>query len=233
MWFFDIFKKKKSSEKSLNNFFEKSKNDLLPGWNQQVNDMAKKIVESIGNNNVSVEEAENYYVKVKFMLSMWTNPGSIDRHTSTYYRWYTNRCFWWKLSDEQADNAFLTVLLWDQQARMLACWIWVFNIDTSEIIPESDEDELPDWKGKFGYVAENPIPVKGIISNNIYLDKLYTENWEKISYERTWSTKCGNIKWTIDIYEIYGKSGENIATLYIMPYFGHTSNKAPDWFILN
>jgi hypothetical protein len=32
--------------------------------------MAKKIVDAIGKNIVTIEEAENYYVKVKFMLSM-------------------------------------------------------------------------------------------------------------------------------------------------------------------
>jgi len=98
---------------------------------------------------------------------------------------------------------------------------------------DSDADELPDWKGKFGYVAENPILVKGIISNNIYLDKLRSDDWKEIKYKRTWSTKRENIKWTIDIYKIYSESEEKITTLYIMPYFGHTSNKAPDWFTLN
>lgn len=232
MWFFDIFKNIFKKENHVDKFFEERKNDLLSWWEKQVSYMAIKISDSVGT-FITVEEAANYYVKLKFMLSMWTNPNSIDRHTASYYRDYTKRCFHRKLSDEQADKIFLTVILWDQQAMMLACWIWLFNTDTMEIIADSNENELPNGKGKFWYVAENPIPVKWIISNQIYLDRLYTEDGKKIKYQRIWSTHCGNIQWTIDMYEISDKDGQKIAILYIMPYFSHTSTKAPDWFILH
>ncbi len=95
-----------------------------------------------------------------------------------------------------------------------------------------DLDEIPNGFGEFGHAVTNPIPVKGIISNKIYLDKLRTKNGEKILYERIASYQSENIKHSIDGYTIYDLNKNQIAILYLSPYHKRVSNKAPRGFII-
>lgn len=93
-------------------------------------------------------------------------------------------------------------------------------------------DMIPNSYGEFGLKVTNPIPVKGIISNEKYLKKLRTESGEKINWKREGSTKAGNILNPIDIYQIFNQNGEFLTKLYISPYHKRTSNIAPNGFII-
>jgi hypothetical protein len=94
----------------------------------------------------------------------------------------------------------------------------------------TDEDEIPEGKGEFGLDVTNPIPVRGILANEIYLNRLLTENGEKITWERIGSFGSGNIDNPIDGYAIFDKARKQIATVYISPYHKKISSKAPRGF---
>ena len=86
--------------------------------------------------------------------------------------------------------------------------------------------------GEFGLDVTNPIPVQGIISNEVYLKKLVTIDGSEIHWEREGSTKTENIKNAIDIYKIFDSGGRLITKLFISPYHKRISNKIPKGFML-
>ena len=95
-----------------------------------------------------------------------------------------------------------------------------------------DLDEIPEGFGEFGLDVTNPIPVQGIISNEVYLKKLVTIDGSEIHWEREGSTKTENIKNAIDIYKIFDSGGRLITKLFISPYHKRISNKIPKGFML-
>jgi len=95
----------------------------------------------------------------------------------------------------------------------------------------TEEDTMPEGYGEFGLEITNPIPVNSILGNKLYLDRLWTDNGVKITYERIGSMRAPNISSIIDGYRIYAR-GEKIATLYICPYNKKISERAPEGFIL-
>jgi len=95
----------------------------------------------------------------------------------------------------------------------------------------TSEDTMPEGYGEFGLEITNPIPVNSIIGNKLYLDRLWTTDNVKVTYERIGSMRAPNISSIIDGYEIYAK-GKKIATLYICPYNKKNSEKAPKGFKL-
>ncbi|SVC96029.1 uncharacterized protein METZ01_LOCUS348883 [marine metagenome] len=95
-----------------------------------------------------------------------------------------------------------------------------------------DLDEIPDSYGEFGLDVTNPIPVKGIISNEVYLKRLITAQEKNIQWEREGSTEAENIENKIDIYKIYDSDKNFICKLFISPYHKRISNRIPKGFLL-
>ena len=95
----------------------------------------------------------------------------------------------------------------------------------------TSSDEIPEGIGEFGLTVTNPVPVKGLANNRIYLDKLRTVEGAAIEYERLGSTKTQNIEKPIDIYKIF-INDIFITKVYISPYHKKTSMKAPKGFQL-
>lgn len=88
-----------------------------------------------------------------------------------------------------------------------------------------------DGYGEFGYEVTNPIPVKSVLGNMAYLEKLRTLDGQKVEYERIGSTSAPNIDMPIDMYEI-SVNNEQITTLYISSYHNKNSERAPKNFKL-
>jgi hypothetical protein len=95
----------------------------------------------------------------------------------------------------------------------------------------TNQDVMPEGFGEFGHEATNPIPVRTIFGNKIYLNRLRTLDGQKITYNRTRSLNTKNIPSIIDEYRIFSTT-KQIATLYICPYNKAISNKAPKGFKL-
>lgn len=97
-----------------------------------------------------------------------------------------------------------------------------------------DDDEIPFAEGDFGKCNTNPIPTKGIVSNDSYLEQIKTIKGDTIKWQRIKSeeSKIEQIKGPIDIYEITTEDGQKIEEFYLSPYNKKTSNKAPAGFII-
>ena len=95
-----------------------------------------------------------------------------------------------------------------------------------------DTDEIPGGHGEFGLCVTNPVPVKSIIANAIYLGKLRAANNEKITWDRIGSMSADNSSNPIDEYNIFDSDEVQIATIYISPYHKRISQKAPKGFKL-
>ena len=96
----------------------------------------------------------------------------------------------------------------------------------------TDLDEMPEGKGEFGLDISNPIPVRSIPENEVYLKRLRLSNGESITWRRICSCSADNIPNLIDAYEIYDSKGASVCILHLCPYNRKTSNKAPKGFIL-
>lgn len=93
----------------------------------------------------------------------------------------------------------------------------------------TEEDEIPEGYGEFGYELTNPIPVNTSFGSTSYLAKLKTMNNLKITYERIGSFSSPISNHPIDGYQI-SVDGKDLATLYISCYHKKNSDKAPKNF---
>lgn len=93
-------------------------------------------------------------------------------------------------------------------------------------------DVIPGAYGEYGLCVTNPVPTKGIPSNEAYLRRLSLLSGEPFHWERIGSFGAPNIQHPIDGYDIITESGETLCTIYISPYQNIISNKAPKGFYL-
>ena len=88
----------------------------------------------------------------------------------------------------------------------------------------------------FGLVPEKPIYTLALMSvdgEKEYLNKLYTINGEKITWNRRGSISVDGINGMIDIYDTFLPSGQPYKTIYINMYGAKESNNPPVGFIMN
>lgn len=104
------------------------------------------------------------------------------------------------------------------------------NIDEQET--EEGLDQIPEGVGEFGLMATNPVPVRGLPANELYLARLRTADNKPIRWRRLGSTRAENIEYMIDIYEITDMQGCKISNIYICPYCEKMSTLAPKGFII-
>lgn len=93
----------------------------------------------------------------------------------------------------------------------------------------TDEDEISDGYGDFGYVLTNPIPVNTTFGSAVYLTKLRTLENQRVSYERLGSFDSPVSEHPVDGY-IISSGGKELATLYFSCYHKKNSEKAPKNF---
>ena len=103
---------------------------------------------------------------------------------------------------------------------------------------EENSQSQPNNEGDadFGLVPENPIytlALKSVNGEKEYLDKLYTSNSEKVTYNRRGSMSVEGVNGMIDIYDTFLPSGQPYKTIYINMYGAYESSKAPVGFVFN
>ena len=91
-------------------------------------------------------------------------------------------------------------------------------------------DEIQQGTGEFGLEITNPVPVKSILGNEIYLERLRTTDGDSITWKRDGSREINLIWGNIDVYNIFDSHGDIISTIYISPYHRKISDKAPKGF---
>jgi hypothetical protein len=95
-----------------------------------------------------------------------------------------------------------------------------------------DADELPNGVGRFGFDPNNPIPCKTTLGSMAYLERLHTEDGAKVVAERIGSFGSEVVDSPIDGYQLTHPNGSDLGIVYISPYQGRISNKAPVGFML-
>jgi len=225
MGLFDFLKPKKTE---LEKTMEELDKNLFPGGNKQKMVGGQKILKITGP-KFDLPTAVNIYVKakVRFEISEDKTP---DRHIPSIMIDAGQ-----KISKNEAEKIFESVVLEkigfsdnsgeedDLAAALMAGMMGIGN-------KGYDLDEIPGGYGEFGLTKTNPVPVKGIISNEIYLKRLRAPEGNPITWKRLGSTGAPNIEESIDIYEIKNSYGQVISTIYISPYHKRISNKAPRGF---
>lgn len=100
---------------------------------------------------------------------------------------------------------------------------------------EENSQNQPNHEGEsdFGIVEEKPIYTHALSSVDgeiEYLNRLYTDNGEKITWERFGSKGVSGINGMVDIYATYLPTGEPYKTIYVNMYGAKTSATAPAGF---
>lgn len=128
-------------------------------------------------------------------------------------------------TEEKSDEKIVKALLNFQAMQ---------TIDTMEANKNGQPNNENDTN--FGLVPENPIytlALKSVNGEKEYLDKLYTSNSEKVTYNRRGSMSVEGVNGMIDIYDTFLPSGQPYKTIYINMYGAYESSKAPVGFVFN
>lgn len=91
-------------------------------------------------------------------------------------------------------------------------------------------DEIPGAYGEFGLCATNPVSVRGIDANEVYLKRLSLISGKGFTWDRIGSTCADNIEMPIDMYLIKDNNGIDLCTIFISSYQSTISNRVPKGF---
>lgn len=96
----------------------------------------------------------------------------------------------------------------------------------------TDNDELPNHKGEFGYSKDNPILLTSVSESRKYLEKLIyiKPGASQYTWERTGSMKSSIVSAPIDEYNLLDTDSNIVKTIYIWPYNRVNSKKVPEGF---
>lgn len=96
----------------------------------------------------------------------------------------------------------------------------------------TDNDELPNHQGEFGYSKDNPILLTSVSESRKYLDRLIyiKPGASQYTWVRTGSMKSSIVSTPIDEYNLLDTDSNIVATIYIWPYNKVNSKKVPEGF---
>jgi hypothetical protein len=96
----------------------------------------------------------------------------------------------------------------------------------------TDNDELPNSKGEFGFSVDNPILLTSIPESSKYLNKLIyiKPGSSQYTWKRTGSIRSSLVSTPIDEYNLLDTDFNVIKTIYIWPYNRINSKKVPEGF---
>ena len=95
-----------------------------------------------------------------------------------------------------------------------------------------DADEMPGGTGEFGMNPDNPVPCRTIVGSMAYLASLRAADGSKVTAERLGSHGSNVSSSPVDCYLIRHADGRELAKIFISPYQGRVSRKAPQGFRL-
>lgn len=228
MGLFDIFKKKEKRN-ALNAFMDEMQKKMFPGGKQEIAEQVKEATELFGGKYDQSKVAGTLMYMTSLMFTSGDKSadrivknGAMRRHDNvfseqdalTLYRYVARQQFK-KISPQNDDRMFEE---------------FYKTIGNRE--GGATTDVIPGAYGEYGLCVTNPIPVRGIPANEVYLSQLRLLSGEEITWRRRGSTTAPNITEMIDVYEITTKSGVKVCDIYISPYQNTISNKAPRGFII-
>ncbi|WP_426475883.1 hypothetical protein [Chryseobacterium balustinum] len=96
----------------------------------------------------------------------------------------------------------------------------------------TDNDELPNHKGEFGYSKDNPILLTSVPESRKYINRLIyiKPGSSQYTWERTGSMISSIVSAPIDEYNLLDVDSNIVKTIYIWPYNRVNSKKVPEGF---
>jgi hypothetical protein len=96
----------------------------------------------------------------------------------------------------------------------------------------TDNDELPNHKGEFGFSKDNPILLTSVAESRKYLNNLIyiKPGASQYTWQRTGSMQNSIVKSPIDEYHLLDTDLNIVKTIYIWPYNRVNSKKVPEGF---
>ncbi len=239
---FNFFKKNQKNLKNVygsddwKNFISEIREEVFEN-EEEINLSAIQII-SYSNKKINLEKAKMIYVKtrVRMFLSMQEDINEMfqpefKETVKLSIKVDTDNI----LSDNETDDIYKFCIYKmppELVPENLTADKMINFVSGKSYDDGCNADEIPWGEGEFGYNLKNPIPVAGIISVKIYLNRLRDYNGEQITWERTGSFLTDNIKHPIDGYKIFDKLGVLKCLIYISSYHKKISDKAPSGYIL-
>lgn len=228
MGFFDFFRKKKNDDQ-LQSMVDDMLLKIFPGGRKEIFEKSGIVQKSLKKNYEQVDIAK--LIAYMTTLLLVSKDKSADRIVFKGAMCKTKNVF----TEEDALSIYKFVV---RQHCIKA-----FGIDNDTVFNEFYKslgnfeggaltDVIPNSYGEYGLCATNPVPVKGIAANEIYLQSLQLLSGEKFTWSRIGSTGSENIKDPIDMYQITTSSGVDVCVIYISPYQSVISRKAPKGFYI-
>lgn len=219
--------KKKENEDKIDGLINK----LFSGERNEINRQVKELKEEMGYDpeyfRFSTDDIEDALIYMTTLFAVSTKKSSDAIIGSTIRRTHNKM------------NIHILRLIYKYVARQRFIQICGSNNDVlfeaflqsiGNIKDGCTTDVIPGAFGEYGLCKTNPIPVKGIVANEIYLRQLELESGECIKWHRIGSTISDNINGCIDMYHISSVSNVDICVLYISPYQSTISRTAPKGF---
>lgn len=96
----------------------------------------------------------------------------------------------------------------------------------------TDQDELPNHKGEFGFSKDNPILLTSVSESRKYLERLIyiKPGSSQYTWTRTGSMQNNIVSAPIDEYNLLDTDFKIVKTIYIWPYNRVNSKKVPEGF---
>lgn len=231
MGLFDFFKKKNTEPQlpkendtsSLDMSLLKMHELMFPKGQEQKEELTKQLCSKLGN-RYNYDVVINNYIFVMSCMFIDSDKtfeavaGKVaDRRNNPFSKQDIKTIYDFAID----NNDQLSKIVGSSVAKELDSVIEMMTKDQPAL------DKLPEGRGEFGYDVRNPIPIKGIPNNEVYLSSLRLPDGQGITWNRVGSRLSENIPHPVDVYEIFSKKGRILNNIYLYPYCGKNSEEAP------
>lgn len=236
MGLFDFLKPTKSpQQKELDDVLTELLPRVFPGGRDEINFRARKVVDLC---NGKLDQSIAAFVFAKAKARVWLASRGFDGETHFGVKAQelldlTHDDSGGKLSSFEAAS-IVFYAIYDKIDPTLNAQAAVENWSRTCFGSDDvgvDADEVAQGIGEFGFDPTNPIPVRGILSNDLYLERLRTSDGRAIQFERLRSLTVSNVFGNVDEYEI-SQAGRTLAKLYLSPYNRRISSRPPEGFLM-
>lgn len=228
MGFFDIFKRKKSKNAELNGMMSQLMSQMFSGGQQEMNQQVAELKSLLGNRyDVATIGGTLRYMTSHMLMSQ---DKSADRVVNKGAMLRPNNAF--TKNDAMIVYKYVVRKQFDKLGIKSEIAFQEFYKSLGNVDGGATSDVIPGAYGEYGLCATNPIPVRGIPANEVYLSKLALLSGEEFTWQRIGSTGADNIKDPIDMYQITTNDGVDLCSIYISPYQNVISNTAPKGFYI-
>lgn len=232
MGLFDMFRKPKSEHETV---MDDLGQRLFPGGRQEILFKAK-VISDLSNGKLNMDEAGRLCISVKtrmfFKTTKFDGRKNLGLNADQLVQETKDDSNGKLALSEAVEIVFY--LFFDKVAPGVETFNAVKKYCEGVFGSDSvgcDTDEIPSGLGEFGFDVTNPIPVRGVAANEVYLSELRTKDGRALEFKRNGSTSASNIFGNIDEYEL-SQGGKKLCKLFLSPYNKKTSEKPPRGFIL-